>query len=243
MKKIVVAILIILAGVFTFIKINNKGHKLVQIIDSNNEEITNLITETSKIKYTSEDIYEGNFDIKNINTKDLLSISINELDKKGKINYCTLPSTFTLKELNENIDNPYINKKLTKENIKKISKKDIIYLGENEFYTIKLVDDKYEVTTVCGYTDPFNEVIKTNIKTASKDDKELTIDVTIAFGKIHEIKDNDDYSYDYYKDYKYSNYKETLEYDENINQNLYNIYTYTFKLYEDKYYLKSVKLN
>lgn len=244
MKKIVILIFIILIGSFIYLKLNNKNdNELMQIIDSENEEITKLITDTKKINYTKENIFSGNFNIKDVSTNDLLSISLNELDKQGKINYCTLPSTFTLEELNNNIKNPNINKKLTKKDINKIMDNNIVYIGENAFYSLSLVEDKYEITTVCGYTDPFNEVINYNFKNATKKNNELIIDIIISFGKINKIIDIDDYSYDYYKDYSYNKYKETLNYNENINTNLYNVYTYTYKLYNDQYYLKSVKRN
>lgn len=244
MKKTIIIIFVILICSFGLIKIfDKKENDLVQIIDVENEVVTNLIKDTYKVNLTKEEVFDNSYDIEDINTKDLLSLSLNELDKEGKIHYCTLPSTFTLNELNNNIKNPLIDKKLTKKNIKKLFKKDTIYLGENQFYGVKIVGDKYEVTTVCGYTDPFNEIIKYNIKSAEKKDDYIYIDVFVAFGKAHNIKDVNDYYYNYYKDYEYKKHKETLFYEKNIDNNLYNIYTYTFKLFEDKYYLKSVELN
>ncbi len=195
-----------------------------------------------------------NFNIKDINKKEVIMTSILGLDQE-QINYCAGPEKkVSLEDLNNKIAAVVKDQSITiddiKDNMSKTSYTEGQYGymfealdGTNEEYAFTIKDGSIYIIGACGHEGPTNSIIETQPEKAELNGDILTIYEKVAFGKTEFSEEKSGFVHDFYTEQEYTKKIETIEMNEKPDFAKYKTYKLKFQKENNDYYFISSELD
>ena len=195
-----------------------------------------------------------NFNIKDINKKEVIMTAILGLDQE-QINYCAGPEKkVSLEDLNNKIAAVVKDQSITiddiKDNMSKTSYTEGQYGymfealdGTNEEYAFTIKDGSIYIIGACGYEGPTKSIIETQPEKAELNGDILTIYEKVAFGKTEFSEEKSGFVHDFYTEQEYTKKIETIEMNEKPDFAKYNTYKLKFQKENNVYYFISSELD